>query len=56
MAKKYTKWPKIDQMAVKRPNDHTIYQHLPLQVPPKIYPNLDFWFENIPSGNPSRNA
>jgi hypothetical protein len=20
--------------------------------PPKIYPNLDFWFEKIPSGNP----
>jgi hypothetical protein len=20
--------------------------------PSKIYPNLDFWFENIPSGNP----
>jgi hypothetical protein len=20
----------------------------------KIYPNLDFWFENIPSGNPDR--
>jgi hypothetical protein len=19
---------------------------------PKIYPNLDFWFENKPSGNP----
>jgi hypothetical protein len=21
---------------------------------PKIYQNLDFWFENIPSGNPDR--
>jgi hypothetical protein len=24
------------------------------QGPPKIYPNYDFWFENIPSGNPAR--
>jgi hypothetical protein len=23
-----------------------------LQDPPKIYPNLDFWFENMRSGNP----
>jgi hypothetical protein len=23
-----------------------------LQGPPKIYLNWDFWFENIPSGNP----
>jgi hypothetical protein len=23
-----------------------------LQDPPKIYPNLDFWLENKPSGNP----
>jgi hypothetical protein len=22
--------------------------------PPKIYPNLDFWFESKPSGNPAR--
>jgi hypothetical protein len=22
--------------------------------PSKIYPNLDFWFEDIPSGNPGR--
>jgi hypothetical protein len=21
--------------------------------PSKIYPNWDFWFENIPSGNPA---
>jgi hypothetical protein len=23
-----------------------------IAVPFKMYPNLDFWFENIPSGNP----
>jgi hypothetical protein len=22
--------------------------------PSKIYPNLDFWFETIPSGNPGK--
>jgi hypothetical protein len=26
-----------------------------LQDPSKIYPNLDFWFENKPSGNPALN-
>jgi hypothetical protein len=39
-------------MAVKIPNYHKTYKHLPLQDPPKIYPNWNFWFENIPSGNP----
>jgi hypothetical protein len=24
--------------------------------PSKIYPNLDFWFENKPSGNPASKA
>jgi hypothetical protein len=37
------------------PNYHKIYQHLPLKEPQKIYPNFDFWFENIPSGNPAFN-
>jgi hypothetical protein len=32
-----------------KPNGHKIYQ----QRPSKIYPNRDFWFENIPSGNPA---
>jgi hypothetical protein len=27
-------------------------QNLPLQDPPKFTQNLDFWFENKPSGNP----
>jgi hypothetical protein len=34
---------KIDKTATK----HTIAR------PSKIYPNRDFWFENIPSGNPA---
>jgi hypothetical protein len=32
----YTKWQKLYQMAVDRPNGHKIYQHLPLQDPPKF--------------------
>jgi hypothetical protein len=59
---KYTKLPRnipnvhlTYQMAVKlRPTVHKIYQHLLLQVPRKITQNLDFWFENIPSGNPGQ--
>jgi hypothetical protein len=39
MATKYTKWPQ------NIPNGRKMYQHLPLQDPPKIYPNWDFWFE-----------
>jgi hypothetical protein len=43
---KYTKWSQsghiIDYM----------YQHLPLQDPPKIYPNWYFLFENMSSGKP----
>jgi hypothetical protein len=52
MTIKYTKWPqnisngrKIDQMVKK----YIIFSNL---SPSKIYPNLDFWFENKPSGNP----
>jgi hypothetical protein len=51
---KYTKWP------LNVPNGHKI-QHLDKIIqkipassiarPSKIYTNLDFWFENIPSGN-----
>jgi hypothetical protein len=36
---------KIYQMAVNIPT-------LSITRPSKIYPNWDFWFENIPSGNP----
>jgi hypothetical protein len=35
----------------KLKNKH-IYQPLPFQVP-KNCPNWNFWFENIPSGNPA---
>jgi hypothetical protein len=34
-------WSKIDQ-------------HLPLQGPPKLTKNCDFWFESTASGNPGR--
>jgi hypothetical protein len=50
MTIKYTEWiqniqnrRKIDQMVIK----YTKTRHS------KIYPNWDFWFENIPSGNPA---
>jgi hypothetical protein len=36
----YTKWP------YNRPNAHEIYQHLPLQDPPKFAQIRIFWFEN----------
>jgi hypothetical protein len=52
MTTKYTKWSqnipngsKMDQLAIKFTN---ICHCKTL----KIYPNWDFWFENIPSGNP----
>jgi hypothetical protein len=41
---KYTKWPQ------NIPNGHKIYI---IARPSKIYPNWDFWFENMPSGNPA---
>jgi hypothetical protein len=40
---------KIHQITAK-------YMYIPtfaIPRPPKIYPNLNFWFENLPSGNPS---
>jgi hypothetical protein len=55
----------IYQCATKLPNGHKIYHitliyskwqlHIPtfsIPWPPKIYPNWDFWFEKLPSGNP----
>jgi hypothetical protein len=51
MTTKCTKWSyniasdrKIDKMALKIPTSS-------IERPSKIYPNLDFGFENIPSGN-----
>jgi hypothetical protein len=47
MAVKFTKsWQNIL-------NGHKIYQHSPLQYPPK-YPNWYFWYENVPSGKPGK--
>jgi hypothetical protein len=49
------KWPqnipnsrKIDQMAICIIHITTSS----IARPSKIYPNRDFWFENVPSGNP----
>jgi hypothetical protein len=39
-------------MAVNIPNGHNIYQHVQFKGRPKKYPNWNFWYENIPSGNP----
>jgi hypothetical protein len=41
-------------MAVDRPNGNKMNQHLALQESPNIYPNWNFWFENILSGNPAK--
>jgi hypothetical protein len=46
MAIKYFQWP------LNRPNGHKIYQHFPLQDPPKFTQIGMFWFENKPSGIP----
>jgi hypothetical protein len=35
----------MDQVSIK-------YTHIFYCKTPQIYPNLDFWFENKPSGNP----
>jgi hypothetical protein len=49
------KMGKIYQMAIKTPNGRNIFQmsiEYTFFIPTKINPNLDFWFENVPSGNP----
>jgi hypothetical protein len=56
----------IYQIATKLPNGHQMQQEaeiyskwpknmptLSIPRPSKIYPNCDFCFENIPSGNPA---
>jgi hypothetical protein len=54
MATKYTKWQqKYNKWPQNRPNGRKIYQHFSLQDPPKFTPNWEFWFENMPSGNPA---
>jgi hypothetical protein len=59
MATKYIKWPqsisnghKVYQMAVKYINWSYNIPPSPISRPYKIYPNWNFWFENILSGNP----
>jgi hypothetical protein len=49
MTLKYTKWQ------WNRPNGHEIYLHLFIAVHSKMYPNLDFWLDTKPSGNPASN-
>jgi hypothetical protein len=45
MASIYTKLPQYFQMTIE-------YTNFFIPRPSKIYPTLDFWLENIPSGNP----
>jgi hypothetical protein len=52
------------KLPLKLPNAHKMYQMaiyskwpyitptFPIPRLSKIYPNWDFWFENVPSGNP----
>jgi hypothetical protein len=43
MTTKYTKWPlNIPTFSIPRPL--------------KIYPNWDFWYEKMPSGNPAQSG
>jgi hypothetical protein len=47
MSKNLTKDSEMDQVSIK---------YIPTSFiarPSKIYPTLDFWFENKPSGNPA---
>jgi hypothetical protein len=55
MKKIYTKWTenklngnKIDQIWTENRPTSSIAK------PSKIYPNCDFWFENVPFGNPGQ--
>jgi hypothetical protein len=44
---------KCNKRSQNIPNGHRKYKRFFISRPSKIYPNLDFWFENIPSGNPA---
>jgi hypothetical protein len=65
-SKQYTQTGEMYQIVTKLPNGPTIcipngvnkFQMIffSFQGPPKIYPNLDFWFETEPSGNPGWEA
>jgi hypothetical protein len=56
MTTKCTKWSLNVPIDRKFYQMEKIYQHLPIEDPPKIYPKWDFWFENMPSGNPGLNV
>jgi hypothetical protein len=49
---KYTKMALNYQMAVKYSKWPNNIPTFPISRPSKIYPNWDFGFEKIPSGNP----
>jgi hypothetical protein len=56
---KLPKREKIYQMTINHtkwkqniPNDHKMYEHLPLQDPPKFSQIGIFGLQNMPSGNP----
>jgi hypothetical protein len=52
--KKYaTKLPSGQKCLCEIPNGYRIYKPFQIQGPKK-YPNWEFWFKNIPSGNPDQ--
>jgi hypothetical protein len=42
-------------MSIKYDKRPSVHKTSSIARPSKIYPNLDFWFENKPSGNPAEN-
>jgi hypothetical protein len=44
------------KMTSRLPNGHKMYQRKYIKIliprPSEIDPNWDFWYENLPSGNP----
>jgi hypothetical protein len=49
MALKYTNDSEINQ------NGHQNYKHMYFMAShSKIYPNWNFWFQNMPTGNPAK--
>jgi hypothetical protein len=56
---KYTKWPYTYVCIILNVRETGLIDikyicilTASITTPSKIYPNLDFWFENTPSGNP----
>jgi hypothetical protein len=52
---KIDQWAKIYQMAGKLTGWPQTIPTSSIVRPSQIYPNWDFWIENIPSGNPVEN-